>query len=307
MSWPIWETRKGFLIGLNLAQLKQFSPTIFSIPRPTDDPYFCVALPGSRIRCSLFGRFLFVEQVIAQDGKVVRNENPTPPAVLLETAGRLSSTEKIWVNGRKRTAGPPIASKVTPSWVVPLWTVELVLCTKADYADFELRFQVKVDNGLNSGVQIRSKSLPEKDNGRVHGPQSEIEASPGEAGYVYGEATGRNGFPQLSLRTAISRTTSGTSTTSEPLEPDPNMDQWTIGRGYDGSTIASQRFHRSPSARNRQRPRAVRSRGSRLRSAICRRSKTDARRTLRVAPEPYAISWRYQIDITRMFRISFPN
>jgi hypothetical protein len=45
---------------------------------------------------------------------------------------------------------------------------------------------------LNSGVQIRSKSIPERDNGRVHGPQVEIEASPGESGYVYGEATGRN-------------------------------------------------------------------------------------------------------------------
>ena len=53
-------------------------------------------------------------------------------------------------------------------------------------------FEVKVHNDLNSGVQIRSKSLADKDNGRVHGPQVEIEASPGEAGYVYGEATGRN-------------------------------------------------------------------------------------------------------------------
>jgi hypothetical protein len=66
------------------------------------------------------------------------------------------------------------------------------LCSKEEYSDFELRFQVKVHDKLNSGVQIRSKSLPDKDNGRVHGPQVEIESSPGEAGYVYGEATGRN-------------------------------------------------------------------------------------------------------------------
>ena len=66
------------------------------------------------------------------------------------------------------------------------------LCTTKDYSDFELKFEVKVHNDLNSGVQIRSKSLADKDNGRVHGPQVEIEASPGEAGYVYGEATGRN-------------------------------------------------------------------------------------------------------------------
>lgn len=65
------------------------------------------------------------------------------------------------------------------------------LCTKTEYSNFELRFQVKVDDALNSGVQIRSKSIPEQDHGRVHGPQVEIEASPGEAGFVYGEGTPR--------------------------------------------------------------------------------------------------------------------
>ncbi|MFN9627989.1 MAG: DUF1080 domain-containing protein, partial [Planctomycetota bacterium] len=32
------------------------------------------------------------------------------------------------------------------------------LCTTQDYTDFELKFEVKVHNALNSGVQIRSKS-----------------------------------------------------------------------------------------------------------------------------------------------------
>jgi hypothetical protein len=64
------------------------------------------------------------------------------------------------------------------------------LCTARDYADFELEFEVKVDDALNSGVQIRSQTRggPE---GRVNGPQIEIEASPGESGYVYGEGTDR--------------------------------------------------------------------------------------------------------------------
>jgi len=68
------------------------------------------------------------------------------------------------------------------------------LCTKKNYGDFELEFEVKVDDKLNSGVQIRSKT---KDNGkkdtpgRVYGPQVEIEAGVAEAGYIYGEATGR--------------------------------------------------------------------------------------------------------------------
>ena len=65
------------------------------------------------------------------------------------------------------------------------------MCSDRDYSDFELTFEVKVHDNLNSGVQIRSKSLADHNNGRVHGPQVEIEAGPAEAGYVYGEATGR--------------------------------------------------------------------------------------------------------------------
>lgn len=65
------------------------------------------------------------------------------------------------------------------------------LCSDKDYSDFELTFEVKVHDKLNSGVQIRSKSLADYQNGRVHGPQVEIESGPAEAGYVYGEATGR--------------------------------------------------------------------------------------------------------------------
>ncbi|MFG0335923.1 MAG: DUF1080 domain-containing protein [Maioricimonas sp. JB049] len=64
------------------------------------------------------------------------------------------------------------------------------LCTAKDYGDFELEFDVKVDNRLNSGVQIRSQTEGGP-TGRVNGPQVEIEASPGESGYIYGEATGR--------------------------------------------------------------------------------------------------------------------
>jgi hypothetical protein len=60
------------------------------------------------------------------------------------------------------------------------------LATTKDYADFELRFEVKVDDALNSGVQIRSKSLPEVNQGRVHGPQVEI-AVDGTAGFIYAE------------------------------------------------------------------------------------------------------------------------
>ena len=63
------------------------------------------------------------------------------------------------------------------------------LCTKREYGDFELQFEVKVHNKLNSGVQIRSQTK-DKPNGRVNGPQVEIEAGPGQAGLIYGEASG---------------------------------------------------------------------------------------------------------------------
>jgi hypothetical protein len=72
------------------------------------------------------------------------------------------------------------------------------LATEQAYGDFELELEVRVDDALNSGVQIRSRTReraagegPDARAGRVFGPQVEIEASPGLAGYVYGEAMGR--------------------------------------------------------------------------------------------------------------------
>lgn len=51
------------------------------------------------------------------------------------------------------------------------------LCTEATYSDFELRLEFKVDPALNSGIQIRSESRPDYQNGRVHGYQVEIDPS----------------------------------------------------------------------------------------------------------------------------------
>lgn len=67
------------------------------------------------------------------------------------------------------------------------------LCTDKLYGDFELTFEVKVHNSLNSGVMIRSSQKGGKPDGRVQGPQVEIEASGAkgaESGYIYGEAIG---------------------------------------------------------------------------------------------------------------------
>ncbi len=57
------------------------------------------------------------------------------------------------------------------------------------YGDFILEFEFKVDDGLNSGVQFRSLSKKEFNNGRVHGYQFEIDPSARAwSGGLYDEA-----------------------------------------------------------------------------------------------------------------------
>ncbi len=81
------------------------------------------------------------------------------------------------------------------------------LASDKEFGDFELEFEVRVHDSLNSGVQIRSREKTADDVaaearrtgnqargtdavGRFHGPQVEVESSPGQAGYIYGESTG---------------------------------------------------------------------------------------------------------------------
>ncbi|MCX7044357.1 MAG: DUF1080 domain-containing protein [Candidatus Sumerlaeota bacterium] len=51
------------------------------------------------------------------------------------------------------------------------------LCTNKNYANFILELEFKVTGGMNSGIQIRSQSIPEYHNGQVHGYQIEIDPS----------------------------------------------------------------------------------------------------------------------------------
>lgn len=68
-------------------------------------------------------------------------------------------------------------------------TPNTFLATEKNYGDFILEFEFKVDNGLNSGVQFRSLSLKDYDNGRVHGYQFEIDPEARAwSGGVYDEA-----------------------------------------------------------------------------------------------------------------------
>ena len=67
------------------------------------------------------------------------------------------------------------------------------LATEGEYADFILELDVLVDTSLNSGVQIRSHSHPDYENGRVYGYQVEIDPSKRKwSGGIYEE--GRRGW-----------------------------------------------------------------------------------------------------------------
>ena len=56
-------------------------------------------------------------------------------------------------------------------------TPNTFLATVADYGDFILEYEAKIDPMLNAGVQIRSLSKPDYNDGRVHGYQVELDPS----------------------------------------------------------------------------------------------------------------------------------
>lgn len=75
------------------------------------------------------------------------------------------------------------------------------LCTKKEFADFELELDVMIDSVTNSGIQIRSRVRPFTDGegpdlraGRVNGPQVEMQRNHRQGtpttGLIYGEALG---------------------------------------------------------------------------------------------------------------------
>ena len=68
-------------------------------------------------------------------------------------------------------------------------TPNTFLATKKTYGDFILEFDFKIDDGLNSGVQVRSESKKDYQKGRVHGYQFEIDPSKRAlSGGIYDEA-----------------------------------------------------------------------------------------------------------------------
>ncbi|MDR1339690.1 MAG: DUF1080 domain-containing protein [Prevotellaceae bacterium] len=69
-------------------------------------------------------------------------------------------------------------------------TPNTFLVTEKNYGDFILEFDYKVDEGLNSGVQFRSQSSKEYNNGKVYGYQFEIDGR--WSGGVYDEERRRD-------------------------------------------------------------------------------------------------------------------
>jgi hypothetical protein len=81
-------------------------------------------------------------------------------------------------------------------------TPNTFLCTEEHFSDFILELEAWGDAALNSGIQFRSNSLAEYQNGRVHGYQAEIDPSPrAYTGGVYDEAR-RGWLYPLSLNPA---------------------------------------------------------------------------------------------------------
>ncbi|WP_430972067.1 3-keto-disaccharide hydrolase [Sunxiuqinia rutila] len=63
------------------------------------------------------------------------------------------------------------------------------LTTEKDYGDFILEVELKVDDRMNSGIQFRSLSKADYNNGRVHGYQCEVDPSARAwSGGIYDEA-----------------------------------------------------------------------------------------------------------------------
>ena len=110
------------------------------------------------------------------------------------------------------------------------------LCTKKQYGDFELEFEVKVHDKLNSGVQIRSQTKGGTNDGRVNGPQVEIEAGVAEAGYVYGEATGRGWLTPKERLIPHSNMKSGQWNKFRVVAKGPRIQTWINGEAIEDLT-----------------------------------------------------------------------
>lgn len=153
------------------------------------------------------------EQEPAEEASTNKGPADTPPAK--EEGGTPSPEADGWISlfDGKTLKGWKPSTLGTATYEVKDGTIygktkegspNTFLLSEEQFGDFELQFEVKVHDKLNSGCQIRSREKteedlaktgkggkPANDINRFHGPQVEIESSPGQSGYIYGEATGR--------------------------------------------------------------------------------------------------------------------
>ncbi len=119
--------------------------------------------------------------------------------LLIQGEVMAQKAEKGWVslfNGKNLTGWKQLNGKakyeVVNGTIVGtsiLDTPNSFLTTEKEYGDFIFECDLMVDNKLNSGIQFRSESKPDYNNGRVHGYQMEIDPSNRRwAGGIYDEA-----------------------------------------------------------------------------------------------------------------------
>jgi hypothetical protein len=99
-------------------------------------------------------------------------QEPLPPgAIALFDGKSLSGWHRLGGDAEFRIENGCIVGATRPN------QANSFLCTVAEYDNFILELDFKVDPQLNSGIQIRSESRVEYQNGRVHGYQIEIDPS----------------------------------------------------------------------------------------------------------------------------------
>ncbi|MCB9846632.1 MAG: DUF1080 domain-containing protein [Phycisphaeraceae bacterium] len=129
-------------------------------------------------------------------------EGPSPGPIVLQDHGNPIRFRRVWVVPRSAWEGPdaPGFEPLFDGASLHGWTrrggeAEYIvqdgaivgrtrpnqpntfLCTNRTYRDFVLELEFMIDPELNSGVQIRSESRSEYQDGRVHGYQIEIDPS----------------------------------------------------------------------------------------------------------------------------------
>lgn len=121
------------------------------------------------------------------------------PIVLLISSMGMAQGSHGWVdlfNGRDLTGWKQLNGNARYEVIngeivgtTVLNTPNSFLATDRDYSDFVLELEMLVESDMNSGIQFRSQSLPEYNNGRVHGYQAEVDPSPRAwSGGIFDEA-----------------------------------------------------------------------------------------------------------------------